>query len=92
MAKKILELEYVEMSEMTMDAPLEPEAGCSLAPSRPPVMSISQWAKRYAMMAALHSTRFPQKAPELFAYMATVVRAERNYESGRWVTYDRQFR
>ena len=24
--------------------------------------------------------------------MATVVRAERNYESGRWVTYDRQFR
>ena len=36
--------------------------------------------------------RFPEKAPEFFAYQATVVRAERNYEGKRWVTYDRQFR
>ena len=38
-------------------------------------------------MAALLSTRFPLKAPELFAYLAAVVRDERNYESGRWVAY-----
>ena len=43
-------------------------------------------------MAALLATRFPHKAPELFAYMATIVRAERNYEPGRWVAYDQQFR
>ncbi len=33
--------------------------------------------------------RYPHKAAELFA---TILRAERNYEAGRWVTYDRQFR
>ena len=84
-AKKILELEYVEMSDITLDAPLEPEAGRSLAPSRPPVTSNSQWEERYAKMAALLSTTLPQKAPELFPYMATVVRVECNYKSGRWV-------
>ena len=42
-------------------------------------------------MAALPSTRFPLKAPELFAYLAAVVRAERN-KSGWWVAYDHQFR
>ena len=44
------------------------------------------------MMAAMLATRFPEKAPELFAYQASIVRAERNYEPGRWVSYDRQFR
>ncbi len=43
-------------------------------------------------MAALLSTRFPHKAPELFAYSATIARAERNYEHRRWVAYDRQLR
>ena len=43
-------------------------------------------------MAATLVTRFPEKAPELFAYQASIVRAESNYEPGRWVSYDRQFR
>ena len=43
-------------------------------------------------MAAIISTRFPEKAPELWAYQATIIRAERNYEGKRWVTYDHQFR
>ena len=43
-------------------------------------------------VAAVLATRFPEKAPELFAYQATIVRAERNYEGKRWVSYDRQFR
>ena len=43
-------------------------------------------------MAATLMTCFPEKAPELFAYQASIVRAERNYEPGRWVSYDRQFR
>ena len=63
-----------------------------LPPSRPLVVDISHWVERYSTMAALLATRFPHKAPELFAYMATIVRAERNYEPGRWVAYDRQFR
>ena len=43
-------------------------------------------------MAAIIVSRFPKKAPELFAYQASIVRAARNYEDDCWVTYDRQFR
>lgn len=42
-------------------------------------------------MAADLCTRFPDKAPELWANQATIVRAERNYDGKRWVTYDQQF-
>ena len=80
------------MSEVTMDSGVEQVLGRPPPPSRPPVTDISQWVERYATMAALMATRFPHKAPELFAYLATVVRAERTYEAGRWVAYDRQFR
>ena len=75
-----------------MDTLPEPTSYRPLPPSRPLVVDISHWVERYSTMAALLATRFPHKAPELFAYMATIVRAERNYEPGRWVTYDRQFR
>ena len=53
---------------------------------------ISQWLERFSLMAAILTTRFPEKAPEFFAYQAMIVRAERNYEGNRWVSYDRQFR
>ena len=43
-------------------------------------------------MAALLVSRFPEKAPELFAYQASIIRAERNFEGRRWVTYNRCFR
>ncbi len=34
----------------------------------------------------------PEKAPELFAYLGIIIRAERNYPTGAWVAYDRQYR
>ena len=43
-------------------------------------------------MAAVMVMRFPDKAPELFAYQASIIRAERNYEGKRWVIYDQQDR
>ena len=91
-AKRILDLEFVDISEVTTDAAPEPSVTRPFPVSRPPITSISQWTERFAVMAALLVTRFPLKAPELFAYLAAVVRAERNYEVGRWVAYDRQFR
>ena len=42
-------------------------------------------------MAAVLTTCFPDKAPELFAYRATVVRVDHNYEGKHWVQYNRQF-
>ncbi len=90
--KRILDLEYVEMAEVTADTLPESVSGRPHPPSRPPITDISQWIERYSLMAALVAARFPHKAPELFAYQAMIVRAERNYEAGRWVAYDRQFR
>ncbi len=75
---------------MTADLPLTP--GRPPPPARLPVMGISQWVERFSIMAATLSSRFPEKAPELFAFQAQIIREERNYESGRWVLYDRQFR
>ena len=90
--KKILDLEFVEMAEVTLDHTPDQVPGRPPHPGRPPIMDISQWVERYSLMAAVMATRFPHKAPELFAYQASIIRAERNYEAGRWVTYDRQFR
>ena len=87
--RRILDL---EMSEVTVDDDLPQTPGRQPAPACLPVTDISQWLERYSLMAALLATRFPDKAPELFSYQATIVRAERNYEGKRWVTYDRQFR
>ena len=41
-------------------------------------------------MAAVLCSKFPNKAGELFAYQAFIVRAECNYEGKRWVVYDSQ--
>ena len=91
-AKKILELEYVEMSEITGDDLPTPMPGQPPLPARPPVQNISVWVEKFSIMAALIASRFPQKAPELFAYQASIVRAERNFADRRWVAYDRCYR
>ena len=91
-AKRILDLEFVEISEVTLDDDIPSAPGRPPAPARPPVSDISQWVERFAVMAAIITSRFPDKAPELFAYMATIVRAERNYEGKQWVAYDRRYR
>ena len=93
LVKRILDLDFVDMSEVTVDADEIPQGpGRPPAPARLPVTEISQWIERYSLMAAVLCSRFPDKAGELFAYQAAIVRAERNYEGKRWVTYDRQFR
>ena len=92
LVKKILDLDFVEMSEITTDDNLPNTPGRPPAPARLPITDISQWVERFSIMAAILATRFPDKSPELWAYQATIVRAERNYDGKRWVTYDRQYR
>ncbi len=66
--KKILDLEFIEMSEVTIDDDIT-GPGRPAAPVRLPVTDISQWLERYSLMAAtILTTRFPEKAPERFAY------------------------
>ena len=76
-AKKILDLNYVEMAEVALDD--IPPATLRQNLSR---LHISRWTEKYAVMAALLCTRFPEKAPELFAYLQTIITAERNYDKG----------
>ena len=90
--KRILDLEFVEMADITADDDGSLSAARPGGASRPPVTGISQWVEKFSVMAAILTTRFPEKAPELFAYQASIVRAERNYEGKQWVVYDRQFR
>ena len=90
--RKIVDLDFVEMAEVVMDDTTPPTPGRPASHARVPVTNISQWTERFSVMAAAISARFPHKAPELFAYQATIIRAERNYESGRWVAYDRLYR
>lgn len=89
--KRLLDLEFLEMAEVSCDLDPPPTTGRP-PPAQLPITDISHWIERYSLMMATLAMRFPAKAPELFAYQASIVRAERNYEAGRWVAYDRQFR
>ena len=91
-AKKILDLDFMEMSEISLDEPTTTSPGFPPAPPKQPIQDISRWVEKFSLMAAVLSTRFPEKAPELFAYQAAIVRAERNFEGNRWVSYDRCYR
>jgi hypothetical protein len=42
-------------------------------------------------MPALLSTRFTDKASELWVNQTTILRAAHNYEGANWVAYDRQY-
>ena len=92
LVKKILDLEFVEMAEITLDDLPVPGPGQPPLPACPPIQDITTWVEKFSLMAALLATRFPEKAPELLAYQASIVRAERNFEGWRWVTYDRCYR
>ena len=96
--KRVLELEFVEMSELRADIWTEDLAGSEVgaparrAPSKPPVTDIKVWLECFARMASLLVTRFPEKGPEMWAYQTTILKAANNYEGGNWVAYDRQYR
>jgi hypothetical protein len=95
--KKVLALEFVEMTELRADIwAEEPPPSEHGQPSRrgpaKPVTDIRIWLGCYARMASLLATRFPSKAPELWAYQSTILKAAHNYEGANWVAYDRQFR
>ena len=88
---KILSLKFVEMAEVSAE---DPPPGNTTRPTPPkiPITDISQWLEKYSVMAAVLAQRFPEKAPELFAYQAYIIRCERNYQRQQWVAYDRRFR
>ena len=95
--QKLLSLEFVEMAELRADIwPEDPSpaetANPQRRPGKPPVTNVRTWLDCYARMAAVMATRFPEKAPELWAYQTTILHAAHAYEGANWVAYDRLFR
>ena len=70
--KRLLNLEFIEMADLRGDIwPDDATVESSTAPRRmakPPIISISTWLECYGRMAAILTSRFPEKAPELWAY------------------------
>ena len=68
---------------------------CSASGQRPcrgPVTDISQWTECFAALAAILSTRFPDKAPQFWSYLRTIVKASRKFEGAAWASYDIAYR
>ena len=56
--KGILDLEFVEMSEVTVDDDIPQVPGHSPPPGRQPIIDHSQWLEHYSLMAVTQVTRF----------------------------------
>ena len=83
LSRRIVELEFVEMSELLPDSWQEETQplvvfDAQLNPRRlsrkAPVQDISLWIECFSRMAAVLVTRYPDKGPELWAYHAGVHR------------------
>ena len=72
----------------------EAQGGCcqSKRPRRGMITDFHIWTECYATMAAILAAQYPDKAPQLFAYLRTITRASRNFDSAAWASYDMAFR
>ena len=100
LVQKILELRYIEMSELLPEAwLLQQDSSASQNPliaqfrrQKGPVSDILQWVQCYATLASVLASAYPQKISELLAYLSTIVKCSREFEGPAWVLYDRAFR
>jgi hypothetical protein len=53
---------------------------------------VTVWTECYATLAAVLSAAYPDKAPQLFAYLWTITKASRTFDSAAWLSYDMAFR
>lgn len=65
---KFLSLTFVKINEISSDETLPDTPGCA-GPQSLPITDILQWIETLSVMVVILSQRFPEKAPELFAYI-----------------------
>ena len=53
------------------------------------VTDILVWIQCYSVLESMLSLRYPDKVLKLIAYMATIVRCQKDCDSPSWVLYDR---
>ena len=46
------------------------------------------WVECFSLMASVLTTRYPERASDLFTYQNTIVHASRSFAGDHWVTYD----
>ena len=61
-------------------------------PRKKPVTDILTWIECCSVMAAVVTSKYPEKAPQLFSYLRMIIRATQTFEGPAWVSYDSQFR
>ena len=97
--QRILQLEYIEMSELIPETwGLESE---NVSPCchqgrrqtrRGPVVDILLWLECYSSLVAVLATRFPGHIGDFMAYQRTILKASKNFEGTAWAIYDRCYR
>ena len=99
LVKRILDFEFVEMSDLLPDAWLEePSTGNDGLSAtrrfvrRAPISDITIWLEGFARLASVITSKHPTKCAEMWAYQSSIIRAARNFDGTSWVAYDRQFR
>ena len=99
LVKKIVSLEYVDMSELRPESWLMEEEGqqqgkCCHAPHRKktPVKDILTWVQCFASYVSVLAQPYPSKMPQLMAYMCTIIRIEKDFEDNAWQNYDTAYR
>ncbi len=93
LAKRIVNLDYVDMAELLPEAwhqEDELSSSCCQAtkPRRGLLTDITIWTECFATLAAVLTTHYPVYAPQFLAYLRTIVRASRNFEGTAWASYD----
>ena len=106
LVKRILDRDYVDMAELVQDSwrfqEEEQNKYChqntckychqTKRLRRGPITDILLWIECYTSMVAVLSSGFPQKTPELMAYLKTIARAHRSFSGDGWVAYDSCYR
>ena len=99
LVKRILDFDFVEMSDMLPDAWQEdsipgydPLSSSRRVVRRAPITEITLWLEGFGRLASVLTSRYPGKAAEMWAYQSSIIRAARNYDGTAWVVYDWQFR
>ena len=98
--KRIVRGDFVDIAESS-EANLElemrnsavaDEGKASSKGKLPPVPSLASWAKRFCLYAGVVISAHPEKAKDMFAYMALILSSEGGPCGEWWRWYDRRFR
>ena len=99
MVDRIHKGEYIETGDLLPEfwvAPREGEEATAqrLARNRGRrrTQDICVWSQCFAIYVAVMSTKWPQRVPEMMAYMIQIIRASQEYEGLWWFVYDEAYR